>query len=131
MRFYSELLQRAGLISQIRQISFLILASSVSIGLLGFVLSGVWGLGLCISLLGLAIAVEILRLRGEARQRGGRRQLGQRFENVGTHFGRADFLFTGVAGLFHGGARIREMNGRLYSLTVDSDQITLCVTGLR
>ena len=70
MRFYSELLQRAGLVSQIRQISFLILASSVSIGLLGFVLSGVWGLGLCISLLGLAIAVEILRLRGEARQRG-------------------------------------------------------------
>lgn len=70
MRFYNELIERAGLTSQRHQISFVILAGSISIGLLGFVLSGVWGLGLCIGLLGLAIAVEVLRLRAEARQRG-------------------------------------------------------------
>lgn len=70
MRFYSELIERAGLTAQKNQVSFTILASSTTIGLLGWVMSGVWGLALCMALLGLAIAVEILRIRAEARQRG-------------------------------------------------------------
>lgn len=70
MRFYSDLIESAGWAAQKNQVSFVILASSMTIGLFGWVISGVWGLALCIALLGLAIAVEILRLRAEARQRG-------------------------------------------------------------
>lgn len=70
MRFYSDLIESAGWAAQKNQVSFVILASSMTLGLVGWVVSGVWGLALCIALLGLAIAVEILRLRAEARQRG-------------------------------------------------------------
>ncbi len=37
--------------------------------LLGYAFTGVWGLAICLSMLGFAICLEVLRLRGEARQR--------------------------------------------------------------
>jgi tight adherence protein B len=69
MRFYRELIDRAGLSSQANAVSFLITAGCLAIGLVSYLFSGVWGLAFCISLLTLAIAIEVLRLKAESRQR--------------------------------------------------------------
>ena len=69
MRFYSELIERAGLSARTNQVGFVVLASSLAVGLAGYLVSGVWGLGLCLALLTLALAIEVLRLKAEARQR--------------------------------------------------------------
>ena len=69
MRFYSELIEKAGLSARFNQVGFVILASSLAVGLAGYLFSGVWGLGLCLALLALAIAIEVLRLKAESRQR--------------------------------------------------------------
>jgi tight adherence protein B len=69
MRFYSELIDKAGLSARTIQVGFVILASSLAVGFAGYLFSGVWGLGLCLALLALAIAIEVLRLKAEARQR--------------------------------------------------------------
>ena len=51
------------------------------------------------------LARRHLHVFGQARQRGGRRQLGQSLEDVGADLGGADFLFAvTVAGFFHGAA---------------------------
>ena len=69
MRFYSELLARAGLLERRHEITLAITAIAITTLLLGYAFTGVWGLALCMALLGLAISLEVLRLRGEARQR--------------------------------------------------------------
>ena len=69
MRFYSELIDKAGLSARVNQVGFVILATSLAVGIVGYLLSGVWGLGLCLALLTLAIAIEVLRLKAAARQR--------------------------------------------------------------
>ena len=69
MRFYSELLARAGWWERKTEITLASCAIGIASALLGYAATGVWGLALCISLLGFAIALEVLRLRGEARQR--------------------------------------------------------------
>ena len=69
MRFYKELIERAGLARSSNQVGFVILLSCLAIGLVGYLFSGVWGLALCLGLLGLAFAIEVLRLKAEARQR--------------------------------------------------------------
>jgi tight adherence protein B len=69
MRFYSELIEKAGLSARTNQVGFVILATSLAVGIVGYLFSGVWGLGLCLALLTLAIAIEVLRLKAETRQR--------------------------------------------------------------
>ncbi len=69
MKFYSQLLSRAGILERSREISISIVFSSLAIALLTFTLTGVAGLALCLALLMLAVAMETIRLRGEARQR--------------------------------------------------------------
>jgi tight adherence protein B len=69
VRFYSELLARAGWWERKTEITLASCAIGIASALLGYAATGVWGLALCISLLGFAIALEVLRLRGEARQR--------------------------------------------------------------
>lgn len=69
MRFYSELLARAGMLERRHEVTLAICAIAVATVLVGFAAAGVWGLALCMALLGLAISLEVLRLRGEARQR--------------------------------------------------------------
>ncbi len=69
MLFYRELIEKAGLSPRVNQVGFVILASCLAVGLAGYLFSGVWGLGLCLALLSLAFAIEVLRLRAEARQR--------------------------------------------------------------
>ncbi|MNP11108.1 hypothetical protein D3C76_1032820 [compost metagenome] len=49
------------------------------------------------------LARRHLHVLGQARQRSRGRQLGERLEDVGTHLGGADFLFTVAFRLFHGG----------------------------
>lgn len=68
MRFYSELLAKAGLAEQKTKVSALILLVGLIVVMLGFGATGVWGLAICLGLLSLAISLEVLRLRGEARQ---------------------------------------------------------------
>jgi tight adherence protein B len=68
MRFYSELIDKAGLSARTNQVGFVILASSLAVGFAGYLFSGVWGLGICLGLLALAIAIEVLRLKAQARQ---------------------------------------------------------------
>jgi len=68
MRFYSELIDKAGLSARVNQVGFVILASSLAVGFAAYLFSGVWGLGLCLALLALAIAIEVLRLKAQARQ---------------------------------------------------------------
>lgn len=69
MRFYSELLARAGLLERRSEITIAICATIIAIVFFGYAATGVWGLALCLALLGFAIALEVLRLRGETRQR--------------------------------------------------------------
>jgi tight adherence protein B len=69
VKFYSDLLARAGLLDKKNQISILILLSGLVIALLSYWATGVWGLSICLAILGLASSLEILRLRAEARQR--------------------------------------------------------------
>ena len=69
MRFYSELIEKAGLSARFNQVGFVIVASSLAVGFTGYLFSGVWGLGLCLGLLALAIVIEVLRLKAESRQR--------------------------------------------------------------
>ncbi len=69
MKFYDELLARAGLLEKKRQLTALIFMTVILIVLLSYALTGVWGLAVCLALLGFAIGLEALRLRGEARQR--------------------------------------------------------------
>jgi tight adherence protein B len=69
VKFYSELLAKAGLLERRQEITLVICGIGIAIVLLGYAFTGVWGLSLCIALLGLAILLEVLRLRGEARQR--------------------------------------------------------------
>jgi tight adherence protein B len=68
MRFYRELIDKAGLSARTNQVGFVILASSLAVGFAAYLFSGVWGLGLCLALLALAIAIEVLRLKAQARQ---------------------------------------------------------------
>ena len=69
MRFYKELIDRAGFSSHANHVGLLIVASSLATGFLVYLFSGIWGLAFCISLLALAFAIEVLRLKAEARQR--------------------------------------------------------------
>ncbi len=69
VRFYDELFARAGLAQKQGQITAAIFLGGISIVLLGHALTGVWGLAICFALLGFAIYLEVLRLRGQARQR--------------------------------------------------------------
>jgi tight adherence protein B len=69
VRFYNELLAKAGLSNRKSEVTLSICVSAIAIVLLGYATSGVWGLALCLALLGLAIALEALRLKAEARQR--------------------------------------------------------------
>ena len=69
MRFYSDLLARAGWSEHKREIGLAILVLAIIAALLCYAATGVWGLALCFGLLSVAVALEILRLRGEARQR--------------------------------------------------------------
>lgn len=69
MRFYSDLLLRAGISERSKAVSFSITSGALAIGFLGFAVTGVWGLGLCLALLSIAIALEIIRVRAEVRQR--------------------------------------------------------------
>ncbi|MEN9953914.1 MAG: hypothetical protein RL028_516 [Actinomycetota bacterium] len=69
MRFYKELIDRAGFSSHANDVGLLIVASSLAIGFLVYLFSGIWGLAFCMSLLALAFAIEVLRLKAEARQR--------------------------------------------------------------
>lgn len=69
MKFYNDLLSRAGWSEHRREIGLSIVFFAASIALLSYLLTGVWGLAFCFGLLSIAVALEILRLRGEARQR--------------------------------------------------------------
>ena len=69
MKFYSDLLSRAGLLERRRELSISMVSVALAIGLLGFALTGVWGLALCLALLTVAIALELIRVRAEVRQR--------------------------------------------------------------
>jgi tight adherence protein B len=69
VKFYSDLLSRAGLLERRRELSISMVSVALAIGLLGFALTGVWGLALCLALLTVAIALELIRVRAEVRQR--------------------------------------------------------------
>lgn len=69
MKFYNESLARAGLSDKKSQITTAICLTGFLIVLLGYAFTGVWGLAICLAMLGFAICLEVLRLRGEARQR--------------------------------------------------------------
>ncbi len=69
MRFYSELLAKAGMLDRRYEITLAICGAGITIALLGYAVTGVWGLAICMALLGLAIALEVLRLKAESRQR--------------------------------------------------------------
>lgn len=69
VKLYSELLAKAGLTERSSSISLAISGAGFAIALLGYAITGVWSLALCLALFGVAAALELLRLRGEARQR--------------------------------------------------------------
>ena len=69
MKFYSNLLALAGLAERKRGISLLIGMAALGAGLVLYIFTGVWGLAFCFGLLVVATGLEVLRLRGEARQR--------------------------------------------------------------
>lgn len=68
MRFYRELLQAAGLASKSKEVATLVLGSAGIVSALLLVLTGVMGLALCLGILMLAAAIEVLRLKGHSRQ---------------------------------------------------------------
>ena len=69
MRFYNELLAKAGLLDKKSEIAVATFLSALVVALVGYWATGVWGLAICLALLGFAICLEFLRLRAEARQR--------------------------------------------------------------
>lgn len=69
MKFYSQLLAKAGLLERKREISLAISFTAGAIALLSYTLTQVWGLAICLAILMVAIALETIRLRADARQR--------------------------------------------------------------
>ena len=69
MRFFDELVMRAGFSNRRSEVLVLILGSSVVLGSLVAIGTGVIGLGACIGILFLAAGIEALRLKAESRQR--------------------------------------------------------------
>lgn len=67
MKFYSELLERAGLTSRTKEVALLLFSIPAIAALLVFAAVGVLGLSLCIAALVLAAGIEVLRLLGERR----------------------------------------------------------------
>ena len=68
MRLYRELLESAGLASKSKEVSTLVLGSAAIVTALILVLTGVIGLALCLGVLVVAAAIEVLRLKGNSRQ---------------------------------------------------------------
>lgn len=69
MKFYRDLLDRAGLHHQIREISWLIFGSAVLVFATVSVFTDVVGLGLCLAVMAIASAIELVRIRALSRQR--------------------------------------------------------------
>jgi tight adherence protein B len=69
MKFYNVLLARAGLLERKGELSALLAMAGLATLLLGYALTGVWGLAICLSLMAIATSLEVLRLRAEGRQR--------------------------------------------------------------
>lgn len=68
MRFYRELLEASGLSGRSKEVATLLLGAASIVSSLVGILTGVVGLALCLGILVLAAAIEVLRLKGHARQ---------------------------------------------------------------
>jgi tight adherence protein B len=68
MKFWTELIESAGLFRQRKELAIMMLAIPGVFGLLLYLITGVLGLAICLALLALGAEIEILRLKANARR---------------------------------------------------------------
>lgn len=69
MQFYKVLVSKAGLTHRTKELAWLITLSALFVGCGIYFLTSIAGLAICLSLMTLAIAVEVLRVMANGRQR--------------------------------------------------------------
>lgn len=68
MKFWTELVESAGLFRQRKELALLVIALPLIIGFVLFLITGVPGLAICLALLAMGAEVEILRLKANSRR---------------------------------------------------------------
>lgn len=70
MKFWTELVESAGLFRQRKELALAVLALPLLVGLVLLLITGVPGLAICLALLAMGAEVELLRLRANSRRAG-------------------------------------------------------------
>ncbi|MEY3561171.1 MAG: hypothetical protein RL068_323 [Actinomycetota bacterium] len=69
MKFYNELLGKAGLSSYSKELTVSTLGMTLALMLVAYLVTGILGMGFCLGILFLAAVLEVIRIRADQRQR--------------------------------------------------------------